>query len=89
MKRRGRLADEVERQIERLSRAERDRPGVLREAAHIGVLGLVLVLPVVGGAYLGHWLDGLVEGYSMRWTLSLIFLGLVIGAMNVYLILRE
>ena len=28
-------------------------------------------------------------GYSMRWTLSMIFLGLVVGAINVYLYVRE
>ena len=53
------------------------------------ILGLILVLPVVGGAYLGRWLDGLVEGYSMRWTLSLICVGVVIGAVNVYFFIRE
>jgi len=31
----------------------------------------------------------LLEGYSMRWTLSLIFLGIVIGAINVYYFVRE
>jgi ATP synthase protein I len=48
----------------------------------------VFVLPVVGAAYLGHWLDGLSVGYSMRWTLGLLFLGLVVGAFNVYFLIR-
>ena len=43
----------------------------------------------MGGAYLGHWLDGLVEGYSVRWTVSLILLGVFIGGLNVYLFIRE
>jgi ATP synthase protein I len=47
------------------------------------------VLPVVAGAYLGHWLDGLAPGYSIRWTLSLLFLGLVIGGFNVYFLIRS
>ena len=46
-------------------------------------------LPVVAGAYLGHWLDGMLEGYSMRWTLSLIVTGLVVGAINVWLLIRD
>jgi ATP synthase protein I len=50
---------------------------------------LLFVLPVVAGAYLGRWLDSLLEGYSIRWTLSMIFLGLLIGAFNVWLQLRE
>ena len=48
-----------------------------------------LVLPVVAGAYLGRWLDSLLAGYSIRWTLSMIFLGVIIGAINVYLFIRE
>jgi len=47
------------------------------------------VLPVVAGAYLGHWLDNLAEGYSVRWTLSMIILGVFIGAVNVYLFIKE
>ena len=47
------------------------------------------MLPVVAGAYLGQWLDGMSPGYSMRWTLSLLFLGLVIGAFNVYFLIRS
>lgn len=77
------------RDARRLERAEKERPTVLAQTAYIGVLGLVLVLPVVAGAYLGHWIDSQSEGYSMRWTLSLIFLGVVIGAFNVYHLIRE
>jgi len=50
---------------------------------------LVFVLPVVGGAYLGNWLDSLVAGYSIRWTVSLILLGVFIGMINVYFLIRE
>jgi ATP synthase protein I len=50
---------------------------------------LLFVLPVVGGAYLGHWLDSLVEGYSTRWTMSLILLGVIVGALNVFVFIRE
>ena len=83
-----RLQRRLDRDTGRLDRAEQDRPTLLAQAASLGVLGLVFVLPVVAGAYLGRWLDGLMEGYSMRWTLSLIFLGLVVGAVNVWLQLR-
>jgi ATP synthase protein I len=49
----------------------------------------LFTLPVIGGAYLGRWLDSLFEGYSMRWTLSLIITGIVIGAVNVYFFVKE
>ena len=83
------LRAQVERQIERMERADKERPTLLAQSAYIGILGLILVLPVVGGAYLGRWLDGLVEGYSIRWTLSLMFVGVAIGAVNVYFFIRE
>lgn len=81
--------EQIERQVRRMEKAKRERPTLLSQTVYIGVLGLVFVLPVVGGAYLGRWLDSLVAGYSIRWTLSMIFLGVVVGAMNVYLLVRE
>ncbi|GAB5605766.1 AtpZ/AtpI family protein [Sideroxyarcus sp. TK5] len=83
------LEEQVEKAAKRLERAEKERSTVLAQTAYVGVLGLLFVLPVVGGAYLGNWIDGLFEGYSMRWTMSLIFLGIVAGAVNVYYFIRE
>jgi ATP synthase protein I len=83
------LRDRIANQARRMQRAERERKSILAHTVFLGTLGLVLVLPVVVGAYLGHWLDGLVAGYSVRWTVSLIFLGLVVGGVNVYLMIRE
>ncbi len=83
------LRKRVEQQARRMKQAEKDRPTLISQTVYMGTLGLVFVLPVVGGAYLGRWLDGLVEGYSVRWTLSMLFLGIIIGAVNVYLFIRE
>lgn len=83
------LHDKVVRQARRMRDAERERSTLMAQTVYLGTLGLVFVLPVVGGAYLGSWLDGMIEGYSMRWTLSLIFVGLVIGAVNVWLLIRD
>ena len=84
-----RLRQQVDRQARRMRQAERDRPTLLAQTAYIGILGLLFVLPVVAGAYLGRWLDSLLAGYSIRWTLSMIFLGVIIGAINVYFFIRE
>lgn len=84
-----RLRKRVEQQARRMKQAEKDRPTLISQTVYIGTLGLVFVLPVVGGAYLGRWLDSLVEGYSIRWTLSLLILGIIIGAVNAYLFIRE
>jgi ATP synthase protein I len=83
------LRRRVERDARRMRKAEREREGLLVQTVYLGTLGLVFVLPLVAGAYLGHWLDTLSDGYSMRWTLSLLFLGLVIGAFNVYFLIRS
>jgi ATP synthase protein I len=83
------LKRQVEKDIDRMRRAERARPTLLAQTAYLGTLGLLMVLPVVVGAYVGRWLDTLSEGYSLRWTLSLIIVGVVVGAMNVYLFVQE
>lgn len=83
------LKQHVTKQIDRMQQAEKERPTLLAQTAYLGTLGLLMVLPVIAGAYLGRWLDGLVEGYSLRWTLSLIVLGVGVGAANVYLFIKE
>jgi ATP synthase protein I len=83
------LKEEVAKQIRRMKQAEQDRPTLLRQTVHLGTLGLLLVVPVIVGAYVGRWLDGLSAEYSMRWTLSLILLGVGVGAVNVYLNVKE
>lgn len=83
------LKQKIESQVKRMKKAERDRPNLLSQTIYIGTLGLVMVLPVVGGVYLGHWLDGMMAGYSMRWTLSLLLAGVVIGIFNVYFLVKD
>lgn len=83
------LRKQVERQAKRMRQAEEDQHTIIAQTIYVGTLGLLFVLPVVGGAYLGRWVDSLLEGYSMRWTLSMIFLGIVVGAFNVYLFVKE
>jgi ATP synthase protein I len=83
------LRQQVERQARRMKKAEQEQPTLIGQTIYIGTLGLLFVLPVVGGAYLGHWLDNMLSGYSIRWTTSLIFVGIVVGAINVYLFIKE
>jgi ATP synthase protein I len=83
------LKEEVGKQVRRMKQAERDRPTLLAQSIHLGTLGLLFVIPVVAGAYAGQWLDGLAKGYSIRWTLGLIVLGLIVGGVNVYLLVKE
>lgn len=84
-----RLRESVDRQAKRIDQAHRERRSLMAQTVYLGTLGLLLVLPAVGGAYLGRWLDGMVAGYSIRWTVSLIVLGIGLGALNVYFFLRD
>ena len=79
MPQRDELRKQVERQARRMKKAERERPTLIGQTVYIGTLGLLFVLPVVGGAYLGQWLDSLATGYSIRWTMSLILVGCLRG----------
>ena len=89
MSRQEELKKQVERQAQRMKKAERERPTLVGQTVYVGTLGLLFVLPVVGGAYLGHWLDSLATGFSTSWTLSLILVGVLIGALNVYFFIKE
>ena len=89
MNHRRRLKQRIDDQIKRIRKADRERPNLLAQTIYIGTLGLVMVLPMIAGAYLGHWLDGMLPGYSMRWTLSLLFTGIVVGVFNVYFLIKN
>lgn len=79
------LKKKIESQVKRIKKAKHDPPN----PPSVGMLGLVMILPIIGGVYLGHWLDDKIEGYSIHWTLSLLFTGLVVGIFNVYFLIKE
>ena len=83
------LQRQIDNQIKRIKKAHREQSSILAQTLYLGTLGLVMVLPIVGGAYLGAWLDSLATGYSMSWTLNLLIVGVFIGAINVYLLIKE
>ena len=84
-----RLRQNIEKQAQRMIQADKDRPTLLAQTVFLGTLALLFVLPVVGGAYLGHWIDSQLAGYSYRWTVSLLMTGVFIGGINVYLYIRK
>jgi ATP synthase protein I len=79
----------VERDSERLKRAERSSRSLLAQTVFLGSLSVLFLVPVLAGAYLGRWLDGMGQGYTVRWTVNLILLGIGAGAFNVYLFVRK
>lgn len=84
-----RLREQIDARVERIKKAERERSTLLAQTAFIGTLGLLFVLPVVIGAYLGSWLDSRLEGFAVHWTVSLIIVGVMVGGINVYLYVSE
>lgn len=83
------LRRQVEQQAKRMRQAEHDRPTLLAQTTYLGTLGLLIALPIVAGAYLGSWLDRQMAGYSVRWTVSLVLVGVAVGAVNVYLFIKK
>ncbi len=76
-----RSAEDIARHAERL-KSTRDTPGPspLRGFGTFGMIGWSIVVPTVGGAFLGMWLDRIApQGFS--WTLALILGGVVLGSL--------
>lgn len=84
-----RLQRAIQTQARRMAQADRDRPTLLAQTVFLGTLALLFVLPVVAGAYLGHWLDTGQSGYSYRWTMGGLVAGLVLGGVNVWAYIRR
>ncbi len=72
-----RIASQVSRK-----QSERDNPvpSPLRGFSTFGMIGWSIVVPTVGGAFLGLWLDQ-VAPQKFSWTIALILGGVAIGAM--------
>jgi ATP synthase protein I len=82
--------DDLQRALDKqVERRRRHRPGGPIGLIVVGgTVGLLFVVPLVIGAYLGRWLDSLFAGYSVRWTVSLIILGIAIGSYGVIRFLK-
>jgi ATP synthase protein I len=83
------LKETLERKVARMEQAERERSSLLAQTGVLGMLGLVFVIPVVAGALLGRWVDSLIGKTSSGWTLGMILLGVVVGAVNMFFYLRR
>ena len=58
-------------------------PSVARRLAQIGVLGWVIVVPMLIGIYLGHWMDH--KFYAgVFWTAPFLLIGLAIGCWSAW-----
>jgi len=85
-----RMSDEIGRKVERKlkARGERHR-GIWFGLGMFGLVGWAVAIPTLLGILLGLWLDDLLPG-RVSWTLTLLFLGIVLGCVNAwYWVKRE
>lgn len=83
------LEKQVTLNVSKMNKAKKEKSTLLAQTIYLGTLGFVFILPIILGAYLGVWLDGKLKGFSVAWTLNLIILGVMVGAVNVYLMIKE
>jgi ATP synthase protein I len=78
------LLKEVRLRGERHRRAEREGdPSVAHRLAQIGVLGWIIVVPMLIGVFAGRWLDR-TFGSGLFWTGPLLMLGLALGCWSAW-----
>ena len=83
------LKQSVQKSEGKLEKAKKERPTILAQTTFLGTIGVLFILPVIIGAYVGVWLDDKLKGFSTSWTMSLILVGVFVGALNVYLFIKE
>jgi ATP synthase protein I len=71
-------------------RGERERrwlregdPSVARRLAQIGVLGWIIVVPMLVGVFAGRWLDRTFNS-GLFWTAPLLMIGLALGCWSAW-----
>ncbi len=78
------FAKVVGARAERKLKAKRNpTPGVWFGLGMMGLIGWSVVLPTLGGAALGLWLDASYPGQH-AWTLALLMVGLALGCVNAW-----
>ncbi|MGD9895950.1 MAG: AtpZ/AtpI family protein [Candidatus Methylacidiphilaceae bacterium] len=84
-----RLASQVSQDVERIKKAEQEKRKVLSSWLFLGSVGLLFIVPVVLGAFVGRWLDEHLAGYAIHWTITGILLGVILGAISVFNHIRQ
>ena len=83
------LAATVRRRAGRDERGRREgEPTLMRQLAAVGVLGWIVVVPLLAGVALGRWLDRLWHG-GITFTAAWLLLGLAIGCWSAWRWMHE
>ncbi len=74
----------IQRSADRYRRWQREGdPSVAHRLAQIGVLGWIIVIPMLMGVFIGRWLDQ-TFGTGLFWTAPLLLLGAVLGCWSAW-----
>lgn len=74
----------VRRHLERRQRGEREgEPSLPQQFARVGVLGWLVVMPMLLATLLGRWIDRSF-GTGIFWTAPLLFIGLGLGCWSAW-----
>jgi ATP synthase protein I len=80
---------DIKKSAKELTEARKEKRSFWNYASIVGAGGWLFVIPVVGGAYLGRYLDKRV-GSGILWTAALIVIGIAIGIYNIwYFLIRK
>lgn len=73
------VVDSVRRRLERYRRSQQEgEPSLSLQFARVGVLGWLIVVPILLGLALGRWLDRIFDS-GMTCSGALLLVGLVVG----------
>jgi ATP synthase protein I len=70
----------AQREVDWLKNGE---PSVARRLSQIGVLGWIIVTPMLIGVFSGRWIDGKL-GTGLFWTAPLLMLGAALGCWSAW-----
>jgi ATP synthase protein I len=78
------FVEQVRRRADRAERGAREGPPTLmRQLAAVGVLGWIVVVPLLAGVALGRWLDRLWHT-GITFTAALLVVGLALGCWSAW-----
>ncbi|MGD8574913.1 MAG: AtpZ/AtpI family protein [Gammaproteobacteria bacterium] len=84
-----RFREEVARKAARRRRAARERErSIWFSLGLFGIVGWSIALPTLLGVALGIWLDRRWPG-GISWTVTLLFVGVVVGCINAWYWVRQ
>jgi ATP synthase protein I len=79
------FSEDIGKSAKELTEARKEKGTFWHYAYVLGVGGWLLALPIVGGAYLGKYLDRKMGGSGgISWTITFIIIGIAAGFYNLW-----